>query len=301
MRSERSPEQGSRISEELVEETTVRLLREAAIGLPRDVVEALRRAERTESSAVARSQLRTLLDNIDAAGRAAAPLCQDTGVHVFYARGRVDAGVERGIRKGVARATEEIPLRPNAVHPLTRRNPGTNVADGLPHVTFRPTDEDFLELTVLPKGAGSENMSALAMLTPAQGIKGIKKFVLDTVVAAGGKPCPPTIVGIGIGGTADMAAGMAKEALLRPLDQENDDAELAALEEELREALNLTGVGPMGLGGDTTVLGVRIRAAYCHTASLPVAVNLQCWAARRATARIHPDGRVETRGAPHGP
>jgi fumarate hydratase subunit alpha len=131
------------------------------------------------------------------------------------------------------------------------------------------------------------------MLTPAQGVKGIKAFVLDTVARAGGRPCPPTIVGVGIGGTADQAAELAKEALLRPLDVPNDDEQLRALEADLGDALNRLGVGPMGLGGRTTVLGVRCGMAYCHTASLPVAVNLQCWAARKASARVHADGRVE--------
>jgi fumarate hydratase subunit alpha len=189
----------------------------------------------------------------------------------------------------------EVPLRPNEVHPITRENSGTNVGTGMPRIVYRPTDDPWMEITVLPKGAGAENMSALAMLTPSQGLKGIKSFVLDTVVGAGGRPCPPTIVGVGIGGTADQAMEMAKEALLRPLDQGNEDPKLDELERELKEALNRTGVGPMGLGGRTTVLGVRARLAYCHTASLPVAVNLQCWTARRATVRVHPDGSWEVR------
>jgi len=124
-------------------------------------------------------------------------------------------------------------------------------------------------------------------------LEGVRAFVLDTVVRAGGRPCPPTIVGVGIGGTADLACELAKESLLRPLDVANDDPQLQALEDELKAALNSTGVGPMGLGGRTTVLGVRISTAYCHTASLPVAVNLQCWAARRASVRVFPDGRTE--------
>jgi len=285
----------------LIEEVVVQLLRDAVTTLPPDVVQALLRAESRETSEVARSQLRTILDNIDAADRLAVPMCQDTGVHVFYVTGPVDASVEESIRSGVARATEEIPLRPNAVHPLTRENPGTNVAVGLPHIVHYPTDDEFLEITVLPKGAGSENMTALAMLSPADGISGVKRFILDTVVRAGGRPCPPTIVGVGIGGTSDLAVSLAKEALLRPLDLPNIDPELAALEDQLTEALNLTGIGPMGLGGDTTVLGVRVSTAYCHTASLPVAVNLQCWAARRATARIYPDGRVRFGRSPFDP
>lgn len=276
----------------VVENTVVELLRDAVTHLPRDVVGALRAAKAEETSEVARTQLRTILDNIDAARRLKVPMCQDTGVLVFFVRGRMFDGLEESIRRGVARATKEVPLRPNAVHPLTRRNPGTNVGEGLPHIVYRPEGTDFVEITVLPKGAGSENMSALAMLTPSQGLNGIRSFVLDTVVRAGGRPCPPTIVGVGIGGTADLACELAKKALLRPLDVPNDDAQLRALEEELHEALNRTGVGPMGLGGRTTVLGVLVSAAFCHTASLPVAVNMQCWAARRATARVFPDGRV---------
>ncbi|HPP44361.1 MAG TPA: fumarate hydratase, partial [Methanomassiliicoccaceae archaeon] len=223
----------------LIEEVVVQLLRDAVTTLPPDVVQALRRAESRETSEVARSQLRTILDNIDAADRLAVPMCQDTGVHVFYVTGPVDASVEESIRSGVARATEEIPLRPNAVHPLTRENPGTNVAVGLPHIVHYPTDDEFLEITVLPKGAGSENMTALAMLSPADGISGVKRFILDTVVRAGGRPCPPTIVGVGIGGTSDLAVSLAKEALLRPLDLPNIDPELAALEDQLTEALKV--------------------------------------------------------------
>jgi fumarate hydratase subunit alpha len=145
----------------------------------------------------------------------------------------------------------------------------------------------------MPKGAGSENMSALAMLTPSQGLSGIKEFALNTIVKAGGKPCPPTIIGMGIGGSADISMKLAKEALLRPTNQRNDDSQIAELENELFTAINTLGIGPMGLGGKTTVLGVNIEYAYCHTASLPVAINIQCWAARRAVARIHPDGRIE--------
>jgi fumarate hydratase subunit alpha len=193
----------------------------------------------------------------------------------------------------VEKATELIPLRPNAVHPLTRKNPGTNIGERMPYINYKFSKDDYLEITVFPKGAGSENMSALAMLTPSQGIKGIKEFVLDTVVSAGGKPCPPIILGIGIGGSADISMKLAKESLLRPINERHKDDKIAALEEELLNALNLTGIGPMGLGGKTSVLGVSIEYAHCHTASFPVAINIQCWAARRATARIYSDGKVK--------
>jgi len=201
--------------------------------------------------------------------------------------------LEEGIRRGLNRATSEVPLRSNAVHPITRQNPGNNIGKHVPIIHYEHSDCDFTQLTVMPKGAGSENMSALAMLTPSQGMKGIKRLVLDTVVKAGGRPCPPTIVGVGIGGSADQAMVLAKQALLRPLNIKNQDPQLAALESELKQALNLTGIGPMGLGGKTTVLGVRVEEAFTHTASLPVAVCLQCWAARRASARIAKDGSVQ--------
>ena len=163
----------------------------------------------------------------------------------------------------------------------------------MPYINYKRSNHPFIEMTVMPKGAGSENMSASAMLTPSQGLKGIKRFALETVLKAGGNPCPPIIVGMGIGGSADIAMKLAKESLLRPLDKPNPDLQVAALEKELFEALNDLGIGPMGLGGKTTLLGLNIELAHCHTASLPVAINIQCWAARKATARVHPDGRVE--------
>jgi len=280
-------------STKLIEDVTVNLLRIAVTTLPDDVLGALRDAEREETSDVARTQLRTILENVAAADRLSLPMCQDTGMPIFFVSGKCLPHLEEGIRRGVNRATSEVPLRPNAVHPLTRHNPGDNVGEHVPIIHYEYSDEDFTQLTVMPKGAGSENMSALAMLMPSQGLREIKRLVLDTVVRAGGKPCPPTIVGIGIGGSADQAMVLAKKALLRPLHIGNRDQQLAALENDLKQALNLTGIGPMGLGGRTTVLGVSVEEAYTHTASLPVAINLQCWAARRASARIAKDGTVQ--------
>jgi fumarate hydratase subunit alpha len=274
----------------LLEELTVNLLRTAVTTLPEDVLDALRKAEREETSEIARQQLRNILVNVATAERLSLPMCQDTGVPIFFVKGQCIPNLEEGIRRGVARATSEIPLRPNVVHPLTRHNPGDNLGKGMPYVHFELADLEYTEITVMTKGAGSENMTALAMLTPSQGLKGIKTFVLETVLKAGGNPCPPTIVGLGIGGSADEALLLSKKAVLGRLDRENKDAELAKLESELKEALNQTGIGPMGLGGRTTVLGVKVEEAHCHTASLPVAITLQCWAARRASARIMKDG-----------
>ncbi len=240
-------------------------------------------------------QLKAILDNVDIAGRIVKPICQDTGVPIFYVKvGNVLHGnIAKAIEDGVAEATKKVPLRPNAVHPITRKNPGNNVGRNMPYINYKIIPEPYIEITALPKGAGSENMSALAMLVPSQGMKGIKEFVLNTVVKAGSNPCPPTVIGVGIGGSADISMKLAKEALLRPITKRHEEPEIANLEIELKEALNMLGIGPMGLGGKTTVLGVNVEYAYCHTASLPVAVNVQCWAARRATCRINADGTTE--------
>jgi fumarate hydratase subunit alpha len=280
------------IPPDLVEEVVINILRTAVTSLPSDVISALERAEVQETDDIARTQLRTILENVKCAEGTATPMCQDTGVPLFFVSGSCDPDLEEAIRRGVARATKEIPLRPNVVHPITRKNTGNNLGVEMPYIHYSPGPSGFVDITAMPKGAGSENMSALKMLTPAEGMKGIKSFVLDTVVSAGGRPCPPTIVGVGIGGSSNIAMDLAKRALLRPLDVRNPYPELQTLEEDLLEAVNLTGIGPMGLGGRTTSLGVRVDLAHCHTASLPVAVNIQCWAARKASARVFLDGRV---------
>jgi fumarate hydratase subunit alpha len=278
--------------DELIEEVTVRLLKTAATTLPTDVLEALERARQTETDQVAKVQLETILKNVELGEMHMLPMCQDTGLPLFYISGHCDEAIIPAIRRGVERATMTIPLRPNVVDPITRMNSGNNLGDMMPLIHFEPADHEHTDITLMMKGAGSENMSALRMLTPTQGIKGIKEFILDTVVTAGGKPCPPVIVGVGVGGTADLACHLAKKALLRPINRRSENDSLRHIEIEMTEALNRTGIGPMGLGGRSTVLGVNIESASCHTASLPVAVSLQCWAARRASARIFPNGRA---------
>ena len=275
---------------EPVEDVVANLLRLANTKLPADVGWALEAAAGWETNEVAYTQLGAIMENVKKAEHLGLPMCQDTGIPVFYVRGRFDSSIAGDISRGVARATREIPLRPNTVDPLTRENHGDNLGPGMPIIHYIPTDDDFTEITVLPKGAGSENMTRLAMLNPADGIEGIRRFVMDSVLDAGGRPCPPSIVGIGIGGTSDRCVEMAKEALLPPLDEENPDPALRKLEEDLFVALNGSGLGPMGLGGATTVLGVKVRKCSCHTASLPVAVNIGCWATRRASARITDHG-----------
>lgn len=276
---------------ETTEDIVVRLIRLASTKLPADIGWALEAAAGWETGEIAYSQLGAIMENAKKAEFLGRPMCQDTGLPIFYVSGKFDSSVRKDIENAVRRATLELPLRPNLVDPITRENTGDNTGFSSPFIHFEPTDDDFLEISVLPKGAGSENMTRLAMLNPADGIEGIKRFVIDSVLDAGGRPCPPSIVGIGIGGTSDVCVSMAKEALLLPLSKRNKDKTIAALEDELFMKLNDSGLGPMGLGGQTTVLGVRIKTAGCHTASLPVAVNIGCWATRRANVRIYSDGR----------
>lgn len=285
------------VTEKAVEDVAVKLLQLAVTELPQDVKDALSRAYRKEDNPVGKAQLKAILDNVELAEKTCAPMCQDTGVIIFYVKAgsRVQGldKVEEALRKATARATKEIPLRPNAVNPFTQKNTGNNTGRFIPYIHWQIMPGNTLEITVMPKGGGSENVSALAMLSPSQGINGLKKFVVDSVIKAGAKPCPPTVLGVAVGGGAEIAMELAKQALLRPLNQPNADPELAKLEKELCEAVNLTGIGPMGLGGKTTVLDVKVDYAYRHPASYPVAVVVQCWAARRASARISSDGKVE--------
>jgi len=282
------------VTEADIANATVELLRKAVVKLPADVEESIRKAYAAETDEVPKMQLKAIVDNIDLAVKGNTPMCQDTGVTIFYVTlpKECKVNVEKGIVEGVKKATREVPLRPNAVHPITRKNPGDNVGERMPYINWKVGDKDYVEITVMTKGAGSENMSQLAMLTPSQGLKGVKEFVLNTVLKAGSNPCPPTILGVGIGGSSDIAMKLAKEALLRPINERHRDPEIAKLEAELLEAINMLGIGPMGLGGKTTCLGLNIEYAYCHTASLPVGLNVQCWAGRRATVRIDPDGRT---------
>jgi fumarate hydratase subunit alpha len=285
------------MSFEKIRDVATELLRMAVTQLPSDVKQALENASSEEKSEAGRMQLEAILSNIEAAEKGNTPMCQDTGVIIFYVAVGEKFGPVGKVRDALVEATRKatatIPLRPNAVHPLTRKNSGDNTGADMPYVNWDVVDGDFIEITAFPKGAGSENMSNFAMLTPGLGSKDVKKFVIDTVIKAGGQPCPPTIIGVGVGGSADIAMKLAKKALLRPLNIRNQDPDIARLESELLEAVNMTGVGPMGLGGRFTSIGLNIEYAHSHTASLPVGVNLQCWAARRATARIYSNGLVE--------
>lgn len=285
------------ITENVVEDVAVKLLQLAVTELPQDVKEALQRVYREEESEAGKTQLKAILDNVELAEKTRTPMCQDTGVTIFYVKtgGQVKGldKIENALRSATIRATKEVPLRPNAVDPFTQKNTGDNTGRFVPFINWEIVPGDTLEITVMPKGGGSENVCALGMLSPGMGVNGLKKFVVDTVINAGAKPCPPNILGVAVGGGADIAMKLAKAALLRSLNQPNPDPNLAKLEKELYEAANSTGIGPMGLGGKITVLGVKVDYAHRHPASYPVAVAVQCWAARRASARIYPDGKIE--------
>jgi fumarate hydratase subunit alpha len=273
-----------------ITETVARLCQDATHNLPEDVVASLRRAERSEESPLARQVLIEILDNADLARREMLPLCQDTGTTVVFAEVGQDVHIVGGaladaINAGVARGYEEGYLRKSIVDkPFSAR---TNTQDNTPaviHTEILPGDK--LKLTVMPKGGGCENMSRFAILLPGAGKEGITDFVLRTVEESGGNPCPPIIVGVGIGGSAEYSMTLAKKALTRRVGDPNPDAETAQFEKELLEKVNALGVGPQAVGGRNTALAVHIETFPTHIAALPVAVNLQCHSARLKSAEL---------------
>lgn len=294
-----APDSTLQALESSVEQTAARLYVWALKDIPQDLRAALANAREHESSVTGRRVLDTILENVRVADESENLVCQDTGLAVY--RCRVGerfplhpVRIAAALKAGTESATIEHSLRRNAVNTLTRENTGPNTGFRLPIIHWEfVADSDRLDITCVPKGSGSENMSFLKMCTPADGVQGIKRFVLESIVGAGGKPCPPGIVGVGIGGSADYAMFLAKEAIARPVGSHNPDPLVAELEEELRSLLNETGIGPMGLGGDTTVLAVHVEHADTHMTLNPVAVNYQCWAARRASAHVGADGDVE--------
>ena len=276
------------IDAKVIEDTVARLCIEANLRLPPDVINAIESAEKAEPWDGAKRILSLLGDNVRIASEKTLPVCQDTGMAcVFVELGQdvhIDGDFEEAVNNGVRRGYGEGYLRKSVVcDPLRRVNTGDNTPALL---TVKLTRGDKMRITVMPKGFGSENMSALKMLKPADCVEGVKNFVLDTVEKAGANPCPPIIVGVGIGGSFDKAACLAKHALLRPVDEPNPDEYYAALESELLDKINALGIGPQGFGGKTTALAVLIEAMPTHVAGLPVAVNISCHATRRASASL---------------
>lgn len=282
----------------IVEEAAKQLYIKALCDLPPDVREALNKAYARETNQAARTVFEAMFKAIDIADAKKTLLCQDTGLPIYKVRIGSQypwngAEIKKALSEGARRATQEFPFRGSSTHTITRINPQTSVGPGLPVTYFDFTeDSDELDILMVPKGSGSENMSKMQMFYPEHGIKAVKKFILDTVIESGANPCPPGIIGVGIGGTADLVMKLAKDAIVRPVGQRHSDPMIAAMEVELEEAINATGRGPMGLGGDVSCLAVHIESAYTHITQNPVAVNTQCWPARRARAIISPSGVV---------
>jgi len=279
-----------------VEEAAKELYIRALKLLPPDVKRGFDALVKSESDAGAKRMLGTMVRNIKVAEDTDNLLCQDTGIPIYNVR--IGRGVEvdgvalkEAIRKGCARSTREYSFRSSIVHPTTRHNAQDSTGRGVPviHLDFSEAPET-LEIEMLPKGSGSENNSWLKMAIPAEGVDAIKTFVVDCVLEAGGKTCPPTIVGVGVGGTADLCMHLAKIAATRPLGSKCDDPEGAKLEAALTGAVNALGVGPQGLGGDSTAFAVHVETAATHITMNPVAVNMQCHSARRARATFRPTG-----------
>lgn len=276
------------LSVDLITNTVERLCIESNYYLPQDVKKALEAAALKEESIIGKDTLNDILKNAEIAGKNQVPICQDTGLTVIFVELGQDLRLVGGdfseaINEGVRRGYINGYLRKSVVNDpfLIRKNTGDNTP-AIIHTTIVKGDK--LRIIAAPKGGGSENMSALRMLTPSEGIKGIKRFIVDTVDKAGSNPCPPVIVGVGIGGTMEMTALIAKKALLRTVGEHNSDPEVAKLESELLEEINNLGIGPQGFGGRITALAVNIETFPAHLASMPVAVNFQCHAARHKEA-----------------
>jgi fumarate hydratase subunit alpha len=259
----------------------------AAVDLEGDVETALRAAGKTEESPLGREVMDQIINNFEIARAESAPMCQDTGITVLFVDlGReveLDGSLDDAINEGVRQGYEEGLLRKSVCDPFTRANTGDNTP-AIIHTTI--VEGDKIGIKIAPKGGGSENMSQLRMLKPSQGVEGVTDFVVQTVEEAGGNPCPPIVVGVGIGGSFEKSAILSKKALLRPVGRPNPDSGIAALEADMLERINRLGIGPMGFGGTVTALAVHVEVHPCHIASLPVAVNIQCHADRHKEAVI---------------
>ena len=279
-----------------VEELCKTLYVRALKLLPRDIKAGFERLVQRETDATGRAILGTMVENIAVAERTDNLLCQDTGIPIYNVSiGRNvefdGVALKEAIRRGCERATKEFSLRSSVVHPITRKNDQTSSGIRIPIVNIDfDAREETIEIEMIPKGSGSENGSFLQMLIPADGVAAIKRFVIDKVIELGGRVCPPTIVGVGIGGTSDLCMHLAKIAATRPLGTSCADADGAAIEAELSGAVNELGIGPQGLGGWATAFAVHVEVAATHITMNPVAVNIQCHSARRATAIITPGG-----------
>lgn len=285
------------IFEQSVHDAVIRAVTEISGDVKALLDDALSR----ESNDTARSMLRSMLDNVDIAKAADKGVCQSPGypcTWITFGDGNFPARAKEIISNAVAEATKKGYLRPSMVDPLTRENSGNNTGKGVPNIEYEYVPgQEYVDFIISFKGCGAELGNALQIMTPAKlgkNLTGMKRFILETAIKAGGKPCPPFGIGIGIGGQMDICSKLSRKAIsTRRWDDVNQDPELAALERELKDAVNSLGLGAAGTGGDTVCLAVKIERAHTHTAIAPVAINFHCWVARRAGIRIYDDGRVE--------
>lgn len=288
------------ITESLLKDVSKELLKLSSIYLPNEVVGLLKECLKKETTTTAQAQIKAILKNIETAAKNRVGLCQDTGLPIFFIQFGLGTTLEGDPQKAlwdaVEEATLDVPLRQNCIHPLTYKNSGTNTGWGIPVIHWEIVPEKaYLEITAVPKGFGSEIRSSQAwILTSDRVEEAAVKAVLDVVEDSLGEPCPPVIIGLGIGGTSDLSMHNAKKALFRtPICAPHPDESVAALEEKILTSVNDTEIGPMGFGGHTYAMGVNIELAGSHTAVVPISVAFQCWAARYSTARIYDNGQVD--------
>lgn len=290
------------IDKQFLKEQMSLLLREKCYTtISPDVMYLMKKSYEEETSDSAKEMLKTMIENVRMAENRKKPVCQSPGfptVYIRWGKGTDIAGLKDILNEQIVNDTKDGFLRPSMVHPLTRKNTGDNSGVGVPNMELEYDSAlDFMEILISFKGCGAELGNAIKIFTPAQigeEAKGIKEFVIDTVIKAGGKPCPPIALGIGIGGQMDVAAKLSRRAVsVRKWTDHSPDPEIARMEEEILGMINQLGIGPGGVGGKTTALAVKIESAYTHIAICPVAVNFHCWVARRGGMRIYPTGRIE--------
>ncbi|MDR3270551.1 MAG: fumarate hydratase [Peptococcaceae bacterium] len=294
------------ISQSLIESVVFELYKQASIEIPPDVMRALKKGYDIEDSLVAKGQFEAIMENINIAHNKQVGMCQDTGVPIIYAdlglKAQVEGDPYEAFTEAIKKATTAVPMRQNVINPLTKKNSGTNTGWGIPYVHWDTLpDKDYLDILAVTKGFGSEMRGSQCWVLSSEDVgRATVKAVLDVVADSMGEPCPPVIIGVGIGGFADSSMSIAKKALFRdPIGSRNPDPDVAALEAEIEKAVNELNLGPMGFGGKTYTLGVHAELSGSHTAVMPVSVIFQCWACRYAKARIYNDGRVEYITHPH--
>jgi tartrate/fumarate subfamily iron-sulfur-dependent hydro-lyase alpha chain len=286
------------ISESMITQVGERLYREALIDLPEDVIEKLMEMRDAETSELARFQLDKILLNAQIAGENRAVICQDTGISSYKVKigtnAKINGDIVKALSRGTALASKNFPTIPHSVHPLTKVNTGDGTGPHTPlvHWDVMP-GVDYVEITAQPVGGGGDLCSAIRMFTGSAPSSEVKRFIIETVAEAGCKPCPPMVIGIGLGGMFETVNKLAKDAVMRPINKRHPEKMIADLEEELLTAINELGIGPMGLGGKTTALAVNIEYGNTGTYILPVAIKVGCWAVHRKTARLNNDGTIQ--------